>query len=79
MGFAATPPRLSTADADFEAKFAARLQWSAETDAQVESSVAEILRDVRQRGDDLVLPRFRVRGSTHRRETAVVRQGRGSR
>ncbi len=51
----ATALRLSTAAPDFEARFSARLQWSADTDAQVEQSVADILREVRQRGDAAVL------------------------
>ncbi|HYF42020.1 MAG TPA: histidinol dehydrogenase, partial [Ramlibacter sp.] len=51
----ARPARLSTAAADFEAEFRARLHWSAETDAQVEEAVAAILDDVRKRGDAAVL------------------------
>ncbi len=52
---AARPLRLSTADAGFEAAFQARLHWSAETDAEVEETVARILQDVRRRGDEAVL------------------------
>ena len=55
MSVTASPLRLSTAADGFEAAFSARLQWSAETDAQVEQSVADILADVRQRGDAAVL------------------------
>ena len=55
MDWTATPARLSTADAGFEAAFRERLHWSAETDAQVEQRVAEILADVQQRGDAAVL------------------------
>jgi histidinol dehydrogenase len=51
----AKPARLSTADSGFEDAFNARLHWSAETDAQVEQRVAEILDDVRSRGDAAVL------------------------
>ena len=51
----AQPLRLSTTQADFEAAFQARLHWSAETDAAVEHRVAEILDDVRARGDEAVL------------------------
>jgi histidinol dehydrogenase len=51
----AAPARLSTAHATFEADFRARLHWSAETDAEVEQRVAEILADVQQRGDAAVL------------------------
>jgi histidinol dehydrogenase len=46
--------RLSTAQADFEAQFRA-LQWSAETDASVDATVAAIIADVRARGDAAVL------------------------
>jgi histidinol dehydrogenase len=46
--------RLSTAQPDFEAQFAA-LQWSAETDASVDATVAAIIADVRERGDAAVL------------------------
>jgi len=51
----ARPLRLDTAAADFEARFAARLHWSADTDAAIESRVAAILADVRARGDAAVL------------------------
>ena len=46
---------LDTADADFEARFQQVLHWSAETDQAIEQRVAEILADVRQRGDAAVL------------------------
>jgi histidinol dehydrogenase len=46
--------RLSTQQADFEAQFAA-LQWSAETDASIDATVASIIADVRARGDAAVL------------------------
>ena len=55
MDWTAKPARLSTADAGFEAAFRERLHWSAETDAQVEQRVVEILADVQQRGDAAVL------------------------
>jgi histidinol dehydrogenase len=55
MGFQAKPLQLNTADAGFEAAFAARLHWSADTDAAIEQRVADILRDVQQRGDAAVL------------------------
>ena len=55
MNLTARPARLSTTAADFESAFSARLHWSAETDAQVEQSVAEILSQVRMRGDAAVL------------------------
>ena len=55
MNFVAAPARLSTATATFEADFAARLHWSADTDAAIEQRVADILADVQQRGDAAVL------------------------
>jgi histidinol dehydrogenase len=55
MVWTAKPARLSTADAGFEAAFKERLHWSAETDAQVEQRVEEILADVQRRGDAAVL------------------------
>ncbi|AVS98169.1 histidinol dehydrogenase [Paracidovorax avenae] len=51
----ATPARLHTASADFEAAFRERLHWSAETDAAIEQRVADILADVQARGDAAVL------------------------
>jgi histidinol dehydrogenase len=51
----AAPARLSTTSATFEADFRARLHWSAETDAEVEQRVEQILADVRERGDAAVL------------------------
>ena len=55
MTFTARPLRLATTDAGFDAAFQARLHWSADTDAQVEGRVAEILEAVRQVGDAAVL------------------------
>jgi len=46
---------LHTADAGFEADFQRLLHWSAETDAAIEGRVAQILADVRARGDAAVL------------------------
>ena len=51
----AQPLRLSTQDAGFEAAFAQRLHWSADTDAAIEQRVADILADVQTRGDAAVL------------------------
>ncbi|WP_260680254.1 histidinol dehydrogenase, partial [Tepidimonas ignava] len=51
----ARPLRLDTAQPDFEATFAQRLHWSADTDAAIEARVADILADVRARGDAAVL------------------------
>ncbi|WP_395700337.1 histidinol dehydrogenase [Aquabacterium sp.] len=47
--------QLSTAAADFDAEFTRVLHWSAETDEAIEQRVAEILADVRARGDAAVL------------------------
>ncbi|MEO6972981.1 MAG: histidinol dehydrogenase [Rhodoferax sp.] len=55
MNLVASPARLSTVSSTFEAEFNARLHWSAETDAAIEQRVADILADVRQRGDAAVL------------------------
>jgi histidinol dehydrogenase len=55
MTAAARPLRLATSEAGFDAALAARLHWSAETDAGIEQAVADILADVRKRGDAAVL------------------------
>jgi len=55
LGLHAKPLQLNTADAGFEAAFAARLHWSADTDAAIEQRVADILADVQKRGDAAVL------------------------
>ncbi len=55
MTVTAVPLRLSTLDSQFEADFKARLHWAADTDAAIETSVAEILQDVQRRGDVAVL------------------------
>src|SRR6185312_7902382 len=55
MNMAATPLRLSTASSTFDAEFKARLHWSAREEAAIEQRVAEILADVRARGDAAVL------------------------
>ncbi len=55
MTFVAAPARLSTASAQFEAEFKARLHWAADTDAAIEQRVADILADVQARGDVAVL------------------------
>jgi histidinol dehydrogenase len=55
MNWTARPLRLATTDADFDQRFRERLHWSAETDAQVEDRVTQILADVRARGDAAVL------------------------
>ncbi len=47
--------QFATTDASFEAEFQRVLHWSAATDDAIEARVAEILCDVRQRGDAAVL------------------------
>ena len=49
------PLRLSTASPNFEAYFKERLHWSADTDAAIEQRVADILADVKLRGDAAVM------------------------
>jgi len=46
---------LVTTSSTFDADFKARLHWSADTDASIEQRVADILADVRARGDTAVL------------------------
>jgi len=55
LPLSAQPLRLTTTQPDFEAAFAQRLHWSAETDGAIEQRVADILADVRARGDAAVL------------------------
>ena len=55
MTIRAQPLRLSTASPTFETEFQARLHWSEQTDAAIEQRVAQILADVRERGDTAVL------------------------
>lgn len=55
MSTNAAPVRLTTTSASFEADFKARLHWSADADAAIEKTVADILADVQQRGDAAVL------------------------
>lgn len=55
MNQKAAPARLSTTSASFEADFKARLHWSADTDAAIEKTVADILADVQRRGDEAVI------------------------
>lgn len=47
--------RLDTAQADFDVRLATLLAWEASQDAAIEQTVAEIVRDVRARGDAAVL------------------------
>lgn len=47
--------RLAIGDADFEARLQRLLAWSPEQDSQIEQAVADILADVRARGDEALL------------------------
>jgi len=47
--------RLASDEADFSSRLAALLAWEEETDTAIEQAVSEILRAVRQRGDEAVL------------------------
>lgn len=47
--------RLATNEADFDSRFHALLHWSSDTDAAIEQRVADIIADVRARGDAAVL------------------------
>lgn len=51
----AQPLLLSTTQPDFQAVLEARLHWSQDTDSAIEQRVADILADVRLRGDAAVL------------------------
>ncbi len=55
MTLQAAPARLSTTSASFDAEFKTRLHWSADADAAIEKTVADILADVQARGDAAVL------------------------
>ena len=55
MTLIARPALLTTASSTFEQEFAARLHWSSDADADIESRVAAVLADVKQRGDAAVL------------------------
>jgi histidinol dehydrogenase len=84
MTVSARPLRLATTDSGFDAALAARLHWSADTDAGIEQAVAGILADVRQRGDAAVLEytnRFDMKAGSmqdlqlHPRELEAAFQG----
>ncbi|MBK1716058.1 histidinol dehydrogenase [Thiocystis violacea] len=47
--------RLSTADADFQPRLAALLAWDSVSDDRVQQTVAEIIREIRSRGDAALL------------------------
>lgn len=47
--------RISSSDADFRSSLGALLAWEAVSDARVETTVREVLADVRARGDRAVI------------------------
>ena len=55
MTLIAAPIRISTDSTNFEVEFQARLHWSLDTDAAIEQRVADILADVKKRGDAALL------------------------
>ncbi len=55
MNLIASGAVFKTGDSDFEKKFTTRLHWSGAQDAAIEERVAEILVDVKKRGDAAVL------------------------
>lgn len=55
MSQTATIARLSTQDADFDARLESLLAWEGVSDQEVGTRVAEIIAAVRQRGDDAVI------------------------
>jgi len=61
--------RLSTADADFDARLDALLAWESVSDDRVQQTVAEVIQAVRTRGDGparLHGPLRRLAASLHR-------------
>ena len=55
MTLIANPARLATADINFEAAFQARLHVSSQDDTAIDRVAADILADVKRRGDEAVL------------------------
>ncbi len=55
MDWTARPMRLSTTDANFEARFKARVHVSEEANSLIGKQVQDIVAQVRERGDDAVL------------------------
>jgi len=68
----ARPLRLRTGSDGFEAELQARLYWSSATDAAIEQRVADILADVRQRGDAAVLEYTRRFDAVHAASMAAL-------
>ena len=67
---------LNTAAAGFEAAFQQVLHWSADTDAAIETRVAEIIADVRARGDAAVLAYTARFDGVHATEARELELGR---
>ena len=67
--------RLATTAPGFEADFQRVLHWSADTDAAIESRVAEIVADVRARGDAAVLELTARFDGVHVTEMAALEIG----
>ena len=55
MTLIANPARLATTDINFEADFQARLHVSSQDDTAIDRVAADILADVKRRGDEAVL------------------------
>lgn len=71
--------RLSTRDADFDATLTRLLAFDSAQDARVEAAVAEILAEVRRRGDDAVLEYTRRFDQVEARTLADLEIGRADR
>ncbi len=68
--------QFATSAPDFEARLAQVLHWSAQTDAAIEERVAEIIADVRARGDAAVLDCTRRFDGLHADSLAALEIGR---
>ncbi|MBK7060182.1 MAG: histidinol dehydrogenase [Rubrivivax sp.] len=66
---------LSTASPDFETEFQRVLHWSAETDATIETRVADIIADVRARGDAALLDLTARLDGVHAADMAALEIG----
>ena len=66
---------LSTASPDFETEFQRVLHWSAETDATIETRVADIIADVRAHGDAALLDLTARLDGVHAADMAALEIG----
>ncbi|MCK0537904.1 histidinol dehydrogenase [Alcanivorax quisquiliarum] len=69
--------RLATTEADFDARLAALTAWSEERDAEVATRVSEIIRAVRERGDEALVEytnRFDRRNVQHASELVLGKE-----